>query len=94
MELPARGAGADRLQAAGEVLVSAAAAPLGPLLPARAVAGPPGQRHLCPPQEVSKVAVVTAARRELKKKKQETADHGMFLSFSAASSTENDFGRI
>lgn len=67
VELPARGAGAHRLQAAGEVLVSAAAAPLGPLLPARAVAGPPGQRHLCPPQEVSKVAVVTAARPELKK---------------------------
>lgn len=91
VELPARGAGADRLQAAGEVLVSAAAAPLGPLLPARAVAGPPGQRHLCPPQEVSKVAVVTAARRELKKARSRRSRD---VSFSPSSSTENDFGRI
>lgn len=53
MELSPRGAGADRFPAAGSLLVSAPAAPGSHCLSARPVAGPAGQCHAGPQDQVS-----------------------------------------
>lgn len=59
LELSACGAGADRFPAAGSLLVPTPAASGGHCLSARPVAGPSGQRHAGPQNQVSLTPGVT-----------------------------------